>query len=37
VPVQYREFNTGHQIIPAEIALMRNFVVEAMSKASEKA
>ncbi len=37
VPVQYREFNTGHQIIPAEILLMRSFVIEAMSKAGEKA
>lgn len=37
VPVQYREFNTGHQILPAEILLMRSFVVEAMSKPGEKA
>ncbi len=31
--VQYREFDMGHEIIPAVIALMRSFVVEAMSKA----
>lgn len=28
--VQYHEFNMGHEICPAEIALMRNFIREVM-------
>lgn len=31
VPVQYREFDMGHQILPSEIQLMRDFVLETLS------
>ncbi|WP_293341663.1 alpha/beta hydrolase [Microcoleus sp. CAWBG58] len=31
-PVQYREFNMGHEIIPEVVDVMRSFVVETVSK-----
>lgn len=34
VNVQYQEFNMGHEIRPEVLALIRNFVLEVMSKAS---
>ena len=34
VPVQYREFDMGHEIRPEVIDLMRSFVVETMPKTS---
>ncbi|MCC3408985.1 MAG: alpha/beta hydrolase [Microcoleus sp. PH2017_10_PVI_O_A] len=31
-PVQYREFNMGHEILPEVVDVMRSFVVETVSK-----
>lgn len=33
LPVQYHEFEMGHEIVPAGIFLMRSFIVDTVSKA----
>jgi len=36
VAVQYQEFNMGHEIRPEVLAVIRNFVLEVMSKENRK-
>ena len=36
VPVQYQEFDMGHEILPEVIDLMRSFVLQTMPKSSYK-
>ena len=31
LPVQYQEYDMGHEIVPAAIVLMRSFIVETLS------